>query len=91
MASGLELVRDAAPRQDDAALSVQDVSMTFGTGDSSQQVRALHKVDLEIRSGELVSRRSWAITLVSRSANLSPGGEIKPRTCRAVFARRRPG
>ena len=55
MASGLELVRDAAPRQDDAALSVQDVSMTFGTGDSSQQVRALHKVDLEIRSGEFVS------------------------------------
>src|SRR5437588_2550353 len=55
MASGLELARDAAPRQDDAALSVQDVSMTFGTGDSSQQIRALHKVDLEIRSGEFVS------------------------------------
>src|SRR5207244_6698504 len=35
--------------------ALQDVSMTFGSGDGGQLVRALQHIDLEIRSGEFVS------------------------------------
>ena len=56
MASGLEFAPDEAnPRMRGAAIVLQDVSMTFGTANAGQSVRALHDVNLDIRSGEFVS------------------------------------
>jgi NitT/TauT family transport system ATP-binding protein len=56
MASRLEVARGVdnnSPGQ--AAISLRDVSMTFGTAQGDQAVRALHGVNLEIRGGEFVS------------------------------------
>jgi NitT/TauT family transport system ATP-binding protein len=55
MARGLEATREAARGPGEAALSLHDVSMTFGTDGSGQQVRALQGINLTIDPGEFVS------------------------------------
>ena len=56
MASGLEFAQDKVnPRARDAAILLQDVSMSFGTGDAGATVRALHDVNLDVRAAEFVS------------------------------------
>ena len=55
MAKGLEATHEIGGRPGEIALSVEDVSMTFGTSDSAQAVRALQNINLEIRSGAFVS------------------------------------
>jgi NitT/TauT family transport system ATP-binding protein len=55
MARGLEITHDLGRRYGEVALALQDVSMTFGSGDGGQLVRALQHINLDIRSGEFVS------------------------------------
>src|SRR6266516_2612062 len=55
MTGGLETARAVEPGATEAAISLKDVSMTFGTAEAGQSVRALQTVSLEIRGGELVS------------------------------------
>jgi NitT/TauT family transport system ATP-binding protein len=55
MASGLEATRELGRSPGAAALSLEDVSMTFGTSDSGHAVHALQHVNLEIGSGAFVS------------------------------------
>jgi NitT/TauT family transport system ATP-binding protein len=55
MTSGLEAAHAVEPGANEAAISLRDVSMTFGTADAGQSVRALQAVSLDIRGGELVS------------------------------------
>jgi NitT/TauT family transport system ATP-binding protein len=55
MARGLEVMPELSRQSGEIALSLQDVSMSFGASDSGQLVRALQQIDLEIRSGEFAS------------------------------------
>jgi NitT/TauT family transport system ATP-binding protein len=55
MARGLEAKHEIGRGAHAAALSLENVSMTFGTSDSSQAVRALQSINLEIESGAFVS------------------------------------
>jgi NitT/TauT family transport system ATP-binding protein len=55
MTSGLEAAQAVEAGANEAAISLKDVSMTFGTAEGGQSVRALQAVSLDIRGGELVS------------------------------------
>jgi NitT/TauT family transport system ATP-binding protein len=55
MARGLEIVHDVGRQSGEVALSLRDVSMSFGTADGGQVVHALQQIDLEIGIGEFVS------------------------------------
>jgi ABC-type glutathione transport system ATPase component len=55
MASRLEAAHERGRRPDEVALSLEDVSMTFGAPDASHAVRALEHINLQIRSGAFVS------------------------------------
>jgi NitT/TauT family transport system ATP-binding protein len=55
MARGLEAAHEIGRRPGEAALSLKDVSMTFGTSAAGQSIRALQSITLEIRSGAFVS------------------------------------
>jgi NitT/TauT family transport system ATP-binding protein len=55
MTSELEAMHAVEPGASRAAISLHDVSMTFGAAKTGQSVRALQTVSLDIRAGELVS------------------------------------
>ena len=56
MASGLEFAQEEVSRGPaEIAIALHDVSMSFGSGDAAQAVRALENVTLDIRAGEFVS------------------------------------
>jgi NitT/TauT family transport system ATP-binding protein len=55
MAMGLEAAREIGRQPGGVAVALENVSMTFGTADVGQAVRALQDINLTVRSGAFVS------------------------------------